>query len=274
MRETICQKCHAANKKEAVVCNSCGTRLDHAEDTAFARLKESGFFGTLAALPFRIIKFLVKKIYWVLSIVLGTILIGGSLLLIFIFAPLSWPDYKNPPQSDITAMAAQASLTELETQGTARLTIDTAIRLGNDFLTAKPKKQSNKPAPAPAPAAPDDWISKLKISGHFSALKSGDDQYEFTLVGKINDKLPWRLVARFEADREKEGSFLPNGYRFGSVPIPRIIYLRLLRRIVPMINPDQQLLPWLARIHNAKMDLRNGRDGEFHLDVEPAKKKY
>ncbi|MGE4565995.1 MAG: hypothetical protein AB7F32_14055 [Victivallaceae bacterium] len=272
MRETICQKCRASNKKEAVVCNSCGARLDHAEDTAFARLKESGFFGKLAALPFRIIKFLVKKIYWVLSIVLGTVLIGGSLLLIFMFAPLSWPDYKNPPQSDITAMAAQTSLTELETQGTARLTIDTVIKLGNDFLTAKPKKQSNKPAPPPA--APNDWISKLKVSGQFSAIKSGDEQYEFTLVGKINEKLPWRLVARFEADREKEGIFLPNGYRFGSVPIPRIIYLRLLRRIVPMINADQQLLPWLARIHNAKMDLRNGRNGEFYLSVEPSKKKY
>ncbi len=272
MRETICQKCHAANKKEAVVCNSCGARLDHAEDTAFARLKESGFFGNLAALPFRVAKFLVKKIYWVLSIVLGIILIGGSLLLLFMFAPLSWPDYKNPPQSEITAIAAQTALSELDNQGNARLTIDAAIRLGNDFLTAKPKRQSNKPAPAPAPVSPDDWISKLKINGQFAAIKSGDEQYEFTLVGKINGKLPWRLVARFEADREKDGLFQPNGYRFGSVPLPQFVYLRLLRLIAPMINPDQQLLPWLSRIHNAKMDLRNGRNGEFFLQVEPVKK--
>jgi len=204
--------------------------------------------------------------------VLGIILIGGSLLLLFMFAPLSWPDYKNPPQSDITAQAGRTALAELDNQGSARFSIDAANWLGNDQLTAKPKKTGGKPTPAPAPASPNDWIAKLKVTGQFASIKSGDEQYEFTLVGKINDKLPWRLVARFEADREKDGLFLPNGYRFGSVPLPQFAYLRLLRRLAPMINPDQQLLPWLSRIHNARMDLRNGRNGEFFLQVEPVKK--
>ncbi len=270
MRETICQKCQAANKKEAVVCSSCGVKLDHAENTAFARLRESGFFGRLMSLPYRIAKFLLKKIYWVLSIVVVTVFFGSVLLVIFMFAPLSWPDYKALPQSDVTARNAETALAELNGQGRARLTDATAAKLGNDFLSAPPpwgRRQAE-----PAKKEQDDWISKLKINGIFAVVKSGDERYEFTIVGKINEKLPWRLVARFEADREKDGIFLENGYRFGSVPIPRFLYMRLLRRAVPKINPNQQLLPWLARIRNAKMDLRDNRHGEFYLEVEPTKK--
>ena len=85
MRQTICQECGAVNKAEAVVCSSCGVQLDHAEKRLFNRLKEQGFFSRIASAPFRLIRWILKKIKLVLSILAVSLVVGGGFILFLIF---------------------------------------------------------------------------------------------------------------------------------------------------------------------------------------------
>ena len=114
MRQTICQECGAVNKAEAVVCSSCGVQLDHAEKRLFNRLKEQGFFSRIASAPFRLIRWILKKIKLVLSILAVSLVVGGGFILFLIFAPMGWPDYSDIPQSDATHKEAAKALAAMK----------------------------------------------------------------------------------------------------------------------------------------------------------------
>lgn len=266
MRQTICQNCQAANKREAIVCVHCGTRLDHAEDGALARLHANGFFRNLAMAPVRLVHYFAKRLMLLAGVLLLTLLFGGGFLLLLVFAPLSWPDYKAAPQSAVTNAAAQDAQRELDANGAARFDPGSAAAFGNLLLFPPQKQRYSSQPEAPTPPRP------YRLRGRFCALKDGDNQYEFTFTGTIYERIPWRLTAKFSAVREKDGAFEPDGFLLGQLPIPRSLYLMLLRRLLPALNPQEQLSALLSRLLDARMELRNNRHGTFVVRAIPARR--
>ena len=86
MYETICQKCGASNRTDAVVCIRCGTRLEHPERKAGARLAASGIPQMFLMAPVRLAVWAAKKIKILVLTLAFLIVFGGGLLFFLLWA--------------------------------------------------------------------------------------------------------------------------------------------------------------------------------------------
>ncbi len=261
MRQTICQECGAPNKAEAVVCSSCGVQLDHAENRLFNRLKEQGVFSRIASAPFRLVRWILKKIKLVLSVVAVVLVLGGGFILFLIFAPMGWPDYSDIPQSDATHKEAAKALAAMKRdENPVAFTPDSACVVANQLLFP-PTKTAGGNAKANGKEAPEPE----KVNGRAAVEKYGDNRFEFALTGRIYGKVRWRLSAIFQGNREKEGNFEIERFRLGNLAIPQSLMRPLAIRILRTLNPEEELSAWLARVRGGRMQLRQGQNEHFTL---------
>ena len=264
MRQTICQECGAVNKAEAVVCSSCGVQLDHAEKRLFNRLKEQGFFSRIASAPFRLIRWTLKKIKLVLSILAVSLVVGGGFILFLIFAPMGWPDYSDIPQSDATHKEAAKALAAMKRdESPVAFTPESACVVANELLF--PPTRTEK--------ADDENVSgPEKMNGRAAVEKYDDNRFEFALTGRIYGKIRWRLSAVFQGNREKEGEFEIERFRLGNLAIPQSLMRPLAIRILRALNPEEELSSWLTRVRSGRMQLRQGQNDHFSLTFAEKRK--
>lgn len=290
MRETICRKCRASNKTNAVVCFSCGAKLDHDEQKMLNKLQESGVFRRIATAPIRLVRWLIEKI----KIVAILSLIFGLLIALFgvflLFAPISWPETKNGGLAEDAQKELNAKLeTLVKPAGTPialEFTPDMAAAAGNTLLNAPPPadaKAAAKPAAAAPPAASgaEKAVEKAEqvleeaekaISGSkpvFSVMHQQDTRYVFTLSGKLYDRIPWRLVAEFEGDRAGNGKFETIHYKFGNLRVSQARFMRLARWLCRSFNPHEQLTAVLERITGGSMRLASNPEYWFTVEFTP-----
>lgn len=292
MRETICRKCRASNKTNAVVCFSCGAKLDHDEQKILNRLQESGVFRRIATAPVRLVRWLIEKIRIVaiLSLIFGLLIALFGVFLLF--APVSWPETQNPGLSEDAQKELKTRLETLAKPAGAPIVLewtpDMAAAAGNTLLNA-PAPTRTKAAEKPAAAAPatppasgaGKAVEKAEqvleeaekaFSGSkpvFSVIHQQDTRYLFTLSGKLYDRIPWRLVAEFEGDRAGNGKFEPIYFKFGNLRVSPARFMRLARWLCRSYNPHEQLTAAVERITGGSMRLANNPEYWFTVEFTP-----
>ena len=268
MYHTICQKCGASNREDAVVCIQCGTKLAHPERRAWARLRASGVPQMFLMAPVRFGKWLFIKAKTLVLALLFLLVLGGLLLFFLLFVPFSWPDYPMPqPVPENDAELKNQLMVLREKGGTIACDPERMRQLGNILIfgPARGKPRPGAKKGEAAPAAPD------RNKGYFSALKEGDNHFIFVLYMRLYDKLPMRLAAKFEAARDQEGKLLLESCRVGNLPVSCPLLRRAAEKMLASWNPGQRFLTVIDRIEQGNMVLRSGaREDTLTLKVRPA----
>ena len=268
MYETICQKCGASNRVDAVVCLRCGTKLAHPERSAGARLRASGLPQMFLMAPVRFAVWAGKKIKTLLVTLTLLLVVGGLLMFFLLFVPFSWPDYPMPQPVSEEDNAVRSNMAVLLGRGgTIRGTSGDLRVLGN-LLIFDPgygKKKIFRNKEETAAGGPD------RSKGYFSAIKEGDNHFIFVLYMKWRDKLPLRLALEFEAERDKEGILELQSCKVGNLFVPRSLFRKAAEKMLAEWNPKQQLLAAFDRLEKGSMELRsNTREETLILTVRPA----
>jgi len=267
MHETICQKCGASNRTDAVVCIRCGTRLAHPERSVGARLISSGIPQMFLMAPVRLAAWAAKKIKILVLTLAFLIFFGGGLLFFLLFVPFSWPDYPmpQPVQDDHQVKNDLAVL--LGRGGTVRGTPGELRTLGNLLIFDPDHGRVRLPVPGQK-AAPRREPDREK--GYFSALQEGDNHFVFVLYMKWRGKLPLRLALEYEAVRDKNGVLELQSCKVGNLFVPRSLLRKAAEKMLAEWNPHQQLLTSFDRLEKGNMELRsNVREETLVLTVRP-----
>lgn len=268
MYETICQKCGASNRTDAVVCSQCGTRLEHRERRVGARLAASGVPRMILTAPVRFAAWLGKKGWFLLKVLFFLLVIGGSLLFFLLFVPLSWPDYPMP-QPERDARKTQRDLAVLSGVGGAVRCNTGELRTLGNLLIFEPERGGRMML---GRRTGKNAVKRTadREKGYFSAIKEGDNRFIFALYMRWRGKLPMRLALEYEALRDKDGVLVLQSCKFGNLFVPRTLFRRAAEKMLGEWNPRQRLLTVFDRLEKGCMELRsNSREETLVLTVRP-----